>query len=70
MHQVCQYLRGYNVSDHLKVSGDRTNPPIQHPPFIQNGHVTHGRCTANDVTSDITMLHHEKGMMYGIHDAC
>ena len=44
------------TSHHLKVSGDRTAPPIQHPPFIPNGHMTQGTCMAGDVTT----LHHEK----------
>ena len=45
------------MSDHSKVSGDRTTPPIQHPPFIQNGHVAHGMCMAGDVTSDMMLCH-------------
>ena len=48
------------TSDYSKVLGDRTAPPIQHPPFIQNGHVTHGTFAASDITSDVMTLHHEK----------
>ena len=47
------------MSDHSKILGDRTNPPMQHPAFIQNGHMTCGMCMANDITSDVTVLHHE-----------